>query len=238
MSGDDYLAEYQRAGSINLTGGIGGRLRAWLDRKAVSSGQHDRHALFLPRVFELTGMSLSSPQTVLEIGCGSGWAISYRHQQVHYIAVDRGSLYRAELERRGVEFHESDVATAPLPIRDGSVDLIILNHLIEHIAECEFFVRQLRRVLRPGGSVYIRTPNLTRVKWSFWDDYTHVKPFNPRALDQLMRTVGFERRFMLDSDHARIILDTLTNGRFRRLLFSSLLGGKEIEASYVLPAHA
>lgn len=234
MSGDDYLAEYRRAGSIDLSGGIGGWLRRKLDRKANAIGQHDRHALFMPRVFELAGISPNAPKTVLEIGCGSGWAISYRHPLVRYIAVDRGSLYRNELEEQGVEFHAADVASEPLPINDGQVDLIILNHLIEHIAECEFFVRQLRRVLCPGGVVYIRTPNLECVKWSFWDDYTHVKPFTPRALDHLMRTVGFERRFMLDSDHARIFLDTLTNGFWRRVLFSKLFGGKEIEAGYVL----
>lgn len=234
MSGDDYLAEYRRAGSIDLSGGIGGWLRRRLDHKAVACGQSDRHALFMPRVLELAGLSPTKATTVLEIGCGSGWAISYRHPQVRLIAVDRGSLYRTELEAQGVEFHETDVATEPLPINEGLVDLIILNHLIEHIADCEFLVRQLRRVLRPGGVVYIRTPNLERVKWSFWDDYTHVKPFTPRALDHLMRTVGFERRFMLDSDHPRIFLDTLTDGRLRRVLFSSIFGGKEIEAGYVL----
>jgi SAM-dependent methyltransferase len=234
MSGDDYLAEYGRAGSIDLSRGISGWLRRMLDRKATACGQRDRHALFMPRVFELAGISLNDPTTVLEIGCGSGWAISYIHPFVRYIAVDRGSLYRDQLEAQGVEFHEIDVAIQPMPINDGQVDLIVLNHLIEHIADCEFFVRQLRRVLRPGGVVYVRTPNLERVKWCFWDDYTHVKPFTPRALDHLMRTVGFERRFMLDSDHPRIFLDTLTKGFLRTVLFSTLLGGKEIEAGYVL----
>lgn len=234
MSGDDYLAEYQRSGSVDLSRGVGGRLRRWLDRKAVAGGQRDRHALFLPRVIELAGLSLNHSLTVLEVGCGSGWAISYSHENIHYIAVDRGSLYRAELEGRGVEFHEADVGSVPLPINDGLVDLVVLNHLIEHIVDCDFFVRQLRRVLRPGGIVYIRTPNLMRVKWRFWDDYTHVKPFTPRTLDHLMRTVGFKRRFILDSDHPRMMLDALTSGRLRGVLFGGLFGGNEIEAGYML----
>lgn len=238
MSGEDYLKEYQRASTIDLTSGIGGWLRSKLDRKAKALNQHDRHALFLPRVLQLSGLSLEKPLVVLEIGCGSGWAISYRHPQVRYVAVDRASLFRAELEGRGVEFYETDVGIVPLPISDGSVDVIILNHLIEHIADCEFFVRQLRRVLCRAGTVYIRTPNLARVKWSYWDDYTHIKPFTKRGLDHLMSAAGFERHFMLDSDHPRIILDTLTNGRWRGLLFSKLFGGKEIEAGYVLRERA
>lgn len=234
MSGDDYLAEYRRAVSIDLSRGVGGWFRRRLDRKALACGQRDRHALFIPRVLELGDLSLTKAITILEIGCGNGWAISYRHPKVRFIAVDRGSLYRNELEAQGVEFHETDVATELIPVNEGTVDLIILNHLIEHISDCDFFVRQLRRVLRPGGVVYIRTPNVMRVKWGFWDDYTHVKPFNPSTLDHLMRTVGFEQCFMFYSDHLRIFLDTLTDGRWRRLLFSKPFGGKEIEAGYVL----
>ncbi|MFN5173579.1 MAG: hypothetical protein ACK5WY_04945 [Holosporaceae bacterium] len=119
MSGNDYLAEYQRSGSTDLYGGITGWLRKKLDKKALALGQIDRHALFVPRVLELTGLSLSNPLTILEIGCGSGWAISYRHPQIRYIAVDRGSLYRNELASQGIEFHEADVAATPLPIEDN-----------------------------------------------------------------------------------------------------------------------
>lgn len=69
MSVDDYLAEYRWPGSIDLSGGISGWLRRRLDRKATACGQRDRHALFMPRVFELAGISPNDPTTVLEIGC-------------------------------------------------------------------------------------------------------------------------------------------------------------------------
>jgi len=139
---------------------------------------------------------------------------------------------------RGITFHECDASSEALPLADASVDLVILNHLIEHIPDLEFFTRQLKRVLRPGGVAYIRTPNIARVKWGFWDDYTHVRPFTPQALDHLMRSAGFGRRFSLASNHSRIILDTLTHGRLRALLFCSWLGGKEIEAAYQVIHHA
>ena len=237
MSGDDYLSDYKRSNAIDLTGGLGGYVRRRLDSKAIASGQGDRHALFVPRVLRLANIELETPTTVLELGCGSGWAISYRHPSLRYIAVDRGSIYRSALEARGVEFHEADVAKDALPLRDGSVDLIILNHIIEHIAESEFLVRELRRVMRPKGMIYIRTPNLKRVKWAFWDDYTHVKPFTVQGLDHLMRSVGFARRFMFHSDHPRIMVDTMTGGWLSGLLFNNVLGGKEIEAGYSLDSH-
>lgn len=234
MSGNDYLAEYQRINSVPLSRGVKGRLRGLLDRKARRDGQDDRHGLFMPRVLALSGLSLAQPITVLEIGCGNGWAISYRHPSIQYIAMDRGSLLKPELEKRGIAFHEVDVARETLPVDSGSVDLVMLNHLIEHIDESEHLLRELRRVLRPRGIVYIRTPNVLRVKFGFWDDFTHVKPFTPSGLDQLMHAFRFRRKFLLYSDHGRINLDFLTEGRLRRLLFCKLLGGKEIEAGYVL----
>lgn len=234
MSGDDYLTDYRRSVDSDLSRGIGGYIRRQLDNIAIRLGQPDRHALFLPRVFDLFGLSLERELSVIEIGCGSGWAISYRHPKIRYLAVDRGSVFRDELEGRGVEFHEADVATTPLPVANGSVDLILLNHIIEHIANSEFFGSELRRILRPGGHLYIRTPNLARVQWAFWDDHTHVKPFTVHSLDHFMRITGFQRRFMLHSDHARMMFDVLTRAHFRRFLFGRLLGGKEIEAGYVL----
>lgn len=237
MSGDDYLIEYQRSGKVDLSVGIGGWVRRRLDRKAVLLGQYDRHALFLPRVFQLAKLGLDKPLVVLEIGCGNGRAISYHHPKIEYIAVDRGTVFEPELKRRGVKFYKADVSTQSLPLDSCSINLIVLNHLIEHIPQYEFFVKELQRVLCPGGVLYIRTPNLDRVKWKFWDDYTHIKPYTRRGLDQLMQTFGFTRSFMLYSDHGRITIDILTEGRWRGLLFSRLLGGKEIEAGYVLRAH-
>lgn len=232
MSGDNYLAEYQRGDAAVRGRGWMGRVRSYLDRKAVEAGQIDRHALFMPRVLELTNISPDRPVTVLEIGCGSGWAISYRHPSIRYIAIDRGSVYRASLEECGIEFHEFDVSDKPLPLADGTVDVVLLIHLIEHIPHIEAFTQELRRILRPHGCIYIRTPNVARVKWRFWDDFTHVRPFTPNSLDHLMRTYGFQRRFLFASDHPRIMLDILTNGRMRAWLFSEKLGGKEIEAGY------
>jgi SAM-dependent methyltransferase len=234
MSGNRYLAEFQRSNSIDLTRGIGGWLRRILDDRARKEDQVDRHALFLPRVLQLMDIKPLRQMTALEVGCASGWAISFRHHNIRYVAVDRGEVYRNELERRGVEFHEVDVETMSLPVETASIDLVILNHLIEHVVNCEFFIQELRRVIRPGGGLYIRTPNVERVKWGFFDDYTHVRPFTVNSLDQLMSAFGFGRKFLLHSDHPRIIIDLLIGGRFRNLLFSKFFGGKEIEAGYIL----
>lgn len=236
MSGNEYLAEYDRAIPADLSRGIGGYLRARLDAKARALGQRDRHALFLPRALEVCGMRTEQPLTIMEIGCGNGGAISYKHPSIRYVAVDIGPYFRDALEQDGIEFIEANVEHDKITRPDGSVDLIMLNHLIEHVSNSDGLVRELRRLIKPGGAVYIRTPNVERVKWRFFDDYTHIKPFTVNGLHQLMCAHGFERRCVLYSDHARINLDILTNGKFRDVMCGQMFGGKEIEAVYVRKA--
>lgn len=237
MSSNHYLAEFRRSNKTDLSRGWAGWLRSLLDKQARDEGQPDRHALFLPRVFKLMDMNQAQGLVVLEVGCANGWAISYKHANVKYVAVDRGSEYRSELEQRGVEFHEADVGSMKIPLETSSVDLVILNHLIEHVSASEFFIQEIQRVMRPGGALYIRTPNVERVRWRFFDDYTHVRPFTRSSLDQLMSAFGFSRKFVFHSDHGRIIFDIFTGGRWSGLLFGSLFGGNEIEAGYVLSEH-
>lgn len=229
----NYLHDSQQQSALKrLDQGIGGWVRKWLDYKATSYGQCGRHALFLPRVLELLDISIGENLTVLEVGCGNGWALSYHHPNIHYIAVDRSDFHAVDLRRKGVEFYKVDMATTPLPINNSSVNLIILNHVIEHVANSESFILELRRVLSSPGAIYIRTPNVLRTKWKFWDDFDHLKPFTPHALEHLMRAVGFKQHFMLYSNFPAIMLDILTNGYLRKILFT-FFKGKEIEARYI-----
>lgn len=73
-----------------------------------------------------------------------------------------------------------------LPFRSGSFDAVTMFHVIEHIADAEMAVREIRRVLKKGGFCILVTPNSTRVtkpysvmaKLRFWGQ-GHRYPMNP-----------------------------------------------------------
>lgn len=230
---NSYLEEYKSIYSKDLYRGPGGWFRRLLDDRAVRLGQADRHALFLKRALDLVGLDEAEMRTVLDIGTGNGGSISYVSPAVARYAIDRGDLYKEALEAQGIHFTVLDVEANRLPYEDNTFDLTILSHVIEHIANYDHVVSELRRVTKPGRFVYLRTPDIQRVKQAFYDDYTHVKPYTAYALKHLMMAHGMEEVFLFHSDHPRINVDILTSGRWRKMLFGSLLGGAELEAAYV-----
>jgi SAM-dependent methyltransferase len=229
-----YLTFYSRVNRIRagILASPATMLRDRLDAKAHQMGHHDRFSLFLPRAATICGLAIDDCHSVMELGAGNGWALRYRKDGLKRIAVDAAANFASEFARDGVEFHAADISRDRLPATDGAIDLIMMNHVIEHVADPTHLLSECRRVLRKGGAVYLRTPDVERVGHRFWDDYTHVKPYTRRSLPAVMGTFGFELRELLASDYTRICLDMLTEGRFRKLIFR---GGKEIEAAFLLP---
>ena len=230
---NEYLEQYDQQLKQELGKGISGWLRKIMDRRAQAMGQRDRHALFLKRVLEMTGLStINKSIKVLEIGCGNGWAISYFSPNIECYAIDIGNFYGESLKNRGVKFVTLDVNENNLPYQDQVFDLVMLNHVIEHISNYERLLKELHRVSLNGGYVYIRTPDIARVGYLFFEDYTHIKPYTMNSLNSMMGAYGFKPIIGLFSDHARINLDVITNGRMRPLVFSKVLGGKEVEGLF------
>jgi SAM-dependent methyltransferase len=68
-----------------------------------------------------------------------------------------GAVERARAN--GIDVRHVDI-TGPWPLEEGSVDVVHSNQVIEHLAETDHFMREIRRVLRPGGYAIVSTNNL------------------------------------------------------------------------------
>jgi SAM-dependent methyltransferase len=99
---------------------------------------------------------------VVDLGCGAGKDVAELAARTgpdtRLVGIDS---WPAQLERAQarcgadprVSFREFVIGSGPLPLEDGSVDIVFSNNLLECLAEPERLPDEIARVLRPGGQV-------------------------------------------------------------------------------------
>ncbi len=118
---------------------------------------------------------------ILEIGTGSGYGVKVIAPSASkFVTIDKHRTEGLTLPEN-VEFREATVP--PLPFEDCSFDYVITFQVIEHIKDDARFVEEIHRVLRPGGSLIVSTPNismsLTRNPW-------HIREYTAKEFSELL----------------------------------------------------
>lgn len=135
---------------------------------------------------------------ILDVGCG------------------RGDMLRA-LQRWGADVYGTEASTAAARVAGGlvgpdrvfvgelvdarhppdSFDCITLWHVLEHVREPDALLREVARILRPGGCVYMEVPNAGGwsarrfgARWLAYDVPKHLFHFSPDTLNALARRGG------------------------------------------------
>ena len=98
-------------------------------------------------------------RAILELGCGTGkntTLLAQIGQQVQALDFSEGMLTqaRAKVQAPNVTFTAADL-TQPWPCASGSVDLIVGNLVLEHIADLGPVFAEAARVLQPGGELLL-----------------------------------------------------------------------------------
>ncbi len=79
-----------------------------------------------------------------------------------------------------------------LPYPNESFRYVFTKSVIEHVANTDHFLREVQRVLKPGGKVIILTPAWEYNYKDFFNDYTHVKPFHRKGLQDALKINDFK----------------------------------------------
>lgn len=100
---------------------------------------------------------------ILDVGCHSGWLLGYL-QKAGYSNLEgvEPTSFLASVSRRRLNITVHEMFLQELTDRDNHYDAVIATDVLEHVnpEDQESFLTAIRRVLKPGGYVFIKTPNV------------------------------------------------------------------------------
>lgn len=168
----------------------------------------------------LLGQRLRQPALrILDVGGGTGAVavdLASAAPQAWICTADRSATAAAFARDRGVR-HVVVADAGAIPFDSGCLDLVIAFDIIEHLDNDAGMLRDVARVLRPGGAVAIHVPAWPSL-WSRHDEILeHKRRYTRRGLTELLDRAGFQVEY-LGWASASIFLPAMVLRRVRRLL--------------------
>lgn len=155
------------------------------------------------RFLEATG-ALTPGAEVLEIGTGTGGmlhALLQRGARARGVEINPALI--AESRKWFGDLPVQPVTGVTLPFADASFDLVLSFDVFEHIRDSDAHLREVSRVLRPGGRYLVQTPSkwpntvFETIRWrsaTRWRD-DHCALHTPGQLRRRLEAHGFTARF-------------------------------------------
>lgn len=152
---------------------------------------------------DFTRFQLQPGDRVLDLGCGEGrHAITaYLDEQVQVVGLDLSLTDLTTAKDRFEEFRDPEDARRTLsftcasglclPFEDASFDKVICAEVLEHIPDYQSVLREIKRVLKPGGQFAVSVPRFGPewICWQLSDAYHevpggHIRIFRKAVLKQ------------------------------------------------------
>lgn len=144
-------------------------------------------------------------RSILDVGSGRGFMLYYLKRFFGYrraagTQISRGA-YEFSRDALGLEMYHEELPE--LGLAGGSFQMVTLWHVLEHIADPERYLEEIRRLLAPGGRLVVEVPNFrswtrayTGMDWLGLDPDYHVHFFTPEALTAALRRHGYRVRLV------------------------------------------
>jgi ubiquinone/menaquinone biosynthesis C-methylase UbiE len=150
------------------------------------------------------GFSLSSADHLLDIGCGSGDVLleiaRVDGERAQFFACDQSpaatQLAASVWKDSGLDVHLVTASAVLLPFETASMSKVLLLGVLEHNTEPKILLSEVRRVLEPGGRLYITTSSTLSMVFlmrkirelvRLWP-YGYQKNYSPSQFCQMLTT--------------------------------------------------
>ena len=127
---------------------------------------------------------------LLDVGCGRGdFAKGFKDLGIKVFGIDREKGNSEIL--KDIEFKTAEIERDSFLFDSELFDFVFSKSVIEHLFEPEHFISECRRVLKPGARIIMMTPDWRSQMRIFYNDPTHVRPYTPAGLRDLLKMYGF-----------------------------------------------
>jgi len=182
---------------------------------------------------------------LLDAGCGTGFfSVQAARLGANVISLDVGKNLLKETRRKGIAAVVAADA-ARMPIRDRSFDVVVSSECIEHTLSPPDTMRELIRVLRPGGWLVVTCPNAVW-RWSCtianalhlrpyqgienWPGWNELRLWAEEGGLDVRHQIGLHLfPFVLQSSHPILRRLDRLGGRVGSVFVNQCLAGKKIE---------
>ena len=157
----------------------------YLLNKITNWKNHDRNSMaerefqtiaYLLKVFY--DFELKKGSNILDLGSGDQFLINeFKKRGISYFSQDINDL---DFEKDKFSFESN------------KFDLVISLAVLEHLKNPNIFLEESRRVLKNESYLFLSTPNWKYSKDIFYDDVTHVKPYSPESLNEILCIKNFK----------------------------------------------
>lgn len=162
---------------------------------------------------------LITGKKVLDVGCGLAYGTALMAKEAASITgidYDKDTVEENKREYRSLrnlEFSQAEIP--PLPFTDESFDIVTAFQFIEHIHARREFIKECMRILKPGGSLLLTTPN---IKKSMARNPFHVHEYSFSEMKKEVSGITESFKLMGLNGNTTVNNYYMENGKFVRMI--------------------
>lgn len=215
-------------------------------RSLFEKAYHFVKSIALKNKLDLINSLQPNKGKILDIGAGTGDFLTVAKQNGwQTIGVEPSDKAKAIALKKGISFVEQ---TSEL--ENNSFDLISMWHVLEHVPNLDNQIKELKRLLKPDGTLIIAVPNFKSFDakyygqfWAAYDVPIHFWHFSKTAIKLLFEKEGMKLKKVLpmkfDSFYVALLSEKYKSGKmnFIRAFFVGLQSNWKAKKDFEYSSH-
>jgi 2-polyprenyl-3-methyl-5-hydroxy-6-metoxy-1,4-benzoquinol methylase len=193
-------------------------------RSLFEKAYHFVKGIALKNKLNLINNSSTSKGNLLDIGAGTGdFLLTAKQNGWNTIGVEPSEKAKGIAINKGIQFSDSTQE-----LESHSFDVITMWHVIEHVPNLEIQIKELKRLVKPNGTIIIAVPNYKSYDanyygkfWAAFDVPIHFWHFSKKAIQLLFEKENLKLEKVLpmkfDSFYVSLLSEKYKNGKMNYL---------------------